>query len=121
MGVYKDDNGRWYCKGLIKGERYHAPCPGATSESKAKSIEDGIRFMIRNKQLGLVEQKVIVVTSKEMMNGYIENAKVKNKTAKIAAIQSKVILEYFGDKKDVTKIKPEDIERHGYLCIKHRI
>lgn len=117
MGVYKHDNGRWYCRGRIQGERYNKPCTGATSESKAKSIEDGIRFMIRNKQLGLVEQKVIVVTSEEMMNGYIENAKVKNKTAKIAAIQSKVILEYFGDKKDVTKIKPEDIERFMLFLI----
>lgn len=72
MGVYKDDNGRWYCRGLIKGEGYHAPCPGATSESKAKSIEDGIRFKIRNRQLGLVEKEKMVITLKEMMNGYIE-------------------------------------------------
>ena len=111
MGVYKQDNGKWYCRGRIKGERYHHPCTGATSESKAKSIEDGIRFKIRNRQLGLIEQKKVVITLKEIMNGYIENAKVKNKTAKIAVLQSKYILEYFGDKKDVSKIKPVDIER----------
>ena len=51
MGVYKHPNGNWYCRGRIKGKIYHAPCPGATSETKAKSIEDGIRFEIRNRQL----------------------------------------------------------------------
>ena len=75
MGVYKHDNGRWYCRGQIKGERYHALCPGATSESKAKSIEDGIRFKIRNRQLGLVEQEKMVINLKEIMNCYIEYRK----------------------------------------------
>ena len=72
MGVYKHKNGNWYCKGIIKGERYYALCPGATSESKAKSIEDGIRFKIRNRQLGLVEQKAEIITLEEIMNCYIE-------------------------------------------------
>lgn len=72
MGVYKHKNGNWYCRGRIEGERYHALCPGATSESLAKSIEDGIRFEIRNRQLGLVEEKKVVITLKEMMNGYIK-------------------------------------------------
>ena len=72
MGVYKHDNGRWYCRGQIKGKRYHAPLPGATSESKAKSIEDGIRFKIRNRQLGLIEQKAEIITLEEIMNCYIE-------------------------------------------------
>ena len=75
MGVYKHPNGNWYCRGRIKGERYHEVCPGATSGSKAKSIEDGIRFMIRNKQLGLVEQKAEIITLAEMLNGYIEYRK----------------------------------------------
>ncbi len=75
MGVYQHDNGRWYCRGLIKGERYHALCPGATSESKAKSIEDGIRFKIRNRQLGLIEQKAEIITLGEIMNCYIKYRK----------------------------------------------
>lgn len=121
MGVYKHKNGNWYCRGRIQGERYHQPCTGATSEAKAKSIEDGIRFEIRNRQLGLVEQKKIIITLKEIMNGYIENAKVKNKSPKVAITQSKYILEYFGEKKDVSKIKPEDIERFMlYLLNKGR-
>ena len=72
MGVYKHDNGRWYCRGRIQGERYNKPCTGATSESKAKSIEDGIRFKIRNRQLGLIEQKAEIITLEEIMNCYIE-------------------------------------------------
>ena len=57
MTVYKNSNGKWYCQGRVNGERYHKLCDGADSKEKAKAIEDGIRYKLRQAQNGLIEKK----------------------------------------------------------------
>ena len=53
MGVYQKKNGKWYCRGQIEEERYHKLCEGAKTEQEARKLEDGLRFQIRQEQLGL--------------------------------------------------------------------
>lgn len=52
MSVYQKKNGKWYCRGRVNDERYHKLCDGAKSEKQAVAIEDGIRYQIRQVQLG---------------------------------------------------------------------
>ena len=57
MTVYQRKNGKWYCYGTIKGERYHVLCDGATDKQSATELEDGVRYKIRQKQLGLTKEE----------------------------------------------------------------
>lgn len=109
MGVYKNNNNKWYCRGQINGERYHLPCAGAKDKSEAKAIEDGIRFKIRQQQSGLIKSNKIY-TLKFMMNKYIESCELNNKSARTAIIFTKYILLFFGEKTNVTEIKPYEID-----------
>lgn len=111
MGVYKTNNGSWYCRGQINGERYHLPCAGATDRLKAKAIEDGIRYEIRQRQNGLIKPKESVYTLKYMLDKYIESCELNNKSSRVAIVMSKYLLLYFGEKTDVTTIKVGEIDK----------
>lgn len=110
MGVYKNNN-KWYCRGQINGERYHLPCTGALSKAKAKTIEDGIRYEIRQRQCGLVKPKENIYTLKFMLDKYIESCELNNKSSRTAIIFSKYILMFFGEKTNITSIKVGDIDK----------
>ena len=56
MGVYKRNN-KWYCRGQINGERYHLPWAGATNKNEVQSLEDGIRYKIRQIQAGIKRKR----------------------------------------------------------------
>lgn len=116
MGIYKHKNGKYYCRGCVNGERYHISCTGATSIAEAKAIEDGIRFKLRQEQIGL-KAKRKEYTIKFMMDKYVSVCKAKNKTYRAAIIYAKYICNYFGERKQISKIKPSDIEVFLYHLI----
>lgn len=110
MSVYQKANGKWYCQGMINGERYHLLCSGATTRQQAKATEDGIRYKIHQKQLGLCEEQQNI-TFGQIMDRYVEVCRANNKSDKEAKIQRKYLLQYFGRNKLAKSIKPSDIEK----------
>lgn len=111
MGVYRHKNGNWYCRGRINGERYHQPCAGANTQAEAKAVEDGIRYKIRQKQLGLEERKKNKLTVKFMLDNYVEICRVNNKFTQKSVTFRKYLLKYFKPNQDITTIKPSDIDK----------
>ena len=112
MSVYQKPNGKWYCRGQVNEQRYHKLCDGAKTEKEAIALEDGIRFQLRQEQLGLVkkEEKITTYTMKFMINKYLEYSKTNKKSYKTDLIFKKFFLEYFGKNKDILSILPNDIE-----------
>lgn len=112
MSVYQKKNGKWYCYGSINSIRYHKLCVGAKLEKEAKTIEDGIRFQIRQEQLGLVkkEEKITVYSVKFMCKKYLEYSKANKSTYDKDITHTKFFKEFFGENKDILSIKPIDIE-----------
>lgn len=112
MSVYQKKNGKWYCRGKVKDSRYHQLCNGAKNMSEAKAIEDGVRYQLRQEQLGLVEkkEKKPTYTLKFMVNKYLEYSKANKASYKADKIFTNFFLEYFDTNKDITAILPNDIE-----------
>ena len=109
MPVYQKDNGKWYCRGRVNGERYHALCPGAETKEQAKATEDGIRYKLRQKQLGLLEEEQ-KITFGQIMDRYVDVCKANNKSDEDAKIYRKYLVQYFGKNKLARNIKPTDID-----------
>lgn len=121
MTVYKNSNGKWYCQGRVNGERYHKLCDGADSKEKAKAIEDGIRYKLRQAQNGLIEKKRKIYTFSFLMKKYVDVSIANNKRYESAITYAKYLTEYFGKNKDITTIKPSDIDKFKtYLLNKNR-
>lgn len=113
MSVYQKKNGKWYCNGRVNSERYHNLCIGAKTEKEAKAIEDGIRFQIRQEQLGLVkkEEKIRVYSVKFMCKKYLEYSEATKLTYKKDVTHTNFFLSFFGENKDILEILPIDIEK----------
>lgn len=112
MSVYQKKNGKWYCRGRVNDERYHKLCDGAKSEKQAVAIEDGIRYQIRQVQLGLAEKEVkkTIYTVEFMCKKYLEYSKANKATYRIDIIHTNFFKNFFGAKTDILKILPNDIE-----------
>lgn len=109
MPVYQKDNGKWYCRGRVNGERYHLLCQGAKDKESAKAVEDGVRYKLRQKQLGLAEEDK-TITFGQIMDRYVAVSKANNKSDENAIIYRKLLVEYFGRNKPARNIKPTDID-----------
>ena len=110
MGVYKKDNGKWYCRGRVEGERYHMLCDGAETKEEAKVLESAERYKIAQKHRGLVDEAKNY-TLGHIMDNWVLSCKINNKSDKEAIIKRKYICEYFGRQKNIMSIKPMDIDK----------
>lgn len=110
MPVYKKDNGKWYCRGRVEGERYHMLCAGAKDKEEAKIIENAERYKIAQKHRGLIEDNQSFTFS-QIMDKYVESCRANNKSDRIAIIQRKYLCAYFGKNKDIMCIRKADIEK----------
>lgn len=124
MSVYQKDNGKWYCRGRVNGKRYHCLCDGADSKTKAVAQEDGIRFQIRQEQLGLAkkEEKKTIYTIEKLTEKYLEYSKSTQKaTFDKDVTHTTFFKKFFGKKTDIETILPSDIERMRiYLKTTHK-
>lgn len=105
MSVYKN-NGRWYCRGNIKGKRYNYACKNCNTKSEAKRFEQELLYELENKK-----EEPDIITLKFMMDRYVQVCEANNKTPDKARTQRKLICTYFGTDRNVLEIKPSDIER----------
>ena len=114
MSVYQKKNGKWYCRGRVNDERYHKLCDGAKSEKQAVAIEDGIRYQIRQVQLGLAEKEVkkTIYTVEFMCKKYLEYSKANKKiTYDKDVTHTDYFKEFFKKNTDILSILPSDIEQ----------
>lgn len=109
MGVYKKENGKWYCRGQINGQRYHVLCKDATSKEKARLYEEELRLNIRNKQKGIVREEKDY-TFLFMMNKYVEVCEINNSDSRKPKTISKILIDYFGKNTNILSVRPTDIE-----------
>jgi integrase len=120
MGVYKKENGKWYCHGSVEGERYHMCCTGAKNKNEAKIIDDAHRFKLMQKHRGLVEETQ-QYTLGYIMDNYILSCKTNNRSHRNAIIYEKYICQYFGKNKNIMSIKQTDVDKFKlYLLQKGR-
>lgn len=112
MSVYQKDNGKWYCRGRVNGKRYHCLCDGADSKTKAVAQEDGIRFQIRQEQLGLAKDKnqEKIYTLDFMVKKYLEYSKANKESYKFDVTATNFFIKFWGKKKDILSILPNDVE-----------
>lgn len=113
MSVYQKKNGKWYCRGQVNDQRYHKLCDGAKTEKEAIALEDGIRYQLRQVQLGLVkkeEEKKTVYTVEFMCKKYLEYSKANKATYDKDITHTDFFKLYFGEKTDILSIKPLDVE-----------
>lgn len=110
MGVYKKENGKWYCHGSVEGERYHMCCTGAKNKNEAKIIDDAHRFKLMQKHRGLIEETQNY-TLGYIMDNWVLSCETNNKSAKEAIIKRKYICDYFGRNKNIMSIKQIDIDK----------
>lgn len=118
MTVYKKNNGKWYCQGRVNGERYHKLCDGAKDKEDAKAVEDGIRYKLRQIQNGIIKEENKIYSFAFLMKKYVEVSEANNKSVREAKIYSKYLNEYFGKSKDISKIKPSDLEKFKTYMLK---
>ena len=111
MGVYKRNN-KWYCRGQINGERYHLPCTGAKNKTEAQSLEDGIRYKIRQIQAGIKKKKEQTYTFAFLMQNYLNACRANGRNMANVKSMVKFLTLYFGKTKNILNIKPSDIERY---------
>ena len=57
MEFKNEDNGKWYGRGSVGGERYHRLLEGARNKSEAKEMDNAIRREISLRQKGLLPEK----------------------------------------------------------------
>lgn len=121
MSVYQKPNGKWYCRGRVNDERYHKLCDGAKTEKEAIALEDGLRFQLRQEQLGLVkkEEKTKIYTFKFMVAKYLDYSKANKVTYEKDVTHTNFFLSYFGEKTDILSIKPIDVESMKLELKKH--
>ena len=112
MGVYKHNNGNWYCRGRIDGERYHLPCTGAKTKEDAKALEDAERYKIRLRQKGLLNEKEKDYTFSFLIDKYLEISLANNKDKRKYKLYANVMLEYFGKNKKIATVKASDVEAY---------
>ncbi|MBE7711220.1 MAG: hypothetical protein E7Z92_03670 [Cyanobacteria bacterium SIG31] len=112
MSVYQKKNGKWYCRGQVNDVRYHKLCDGAKTHKEALALEDGIRYRIRQEQLGLVEkeEKEIVYTVDFMCKKYLDYSKANKASYEKDITHTEFFKNYFGIKKNILSIKPIDVE-----------
>ena len=112
MSVYQKKNGKWYCRGQVNDVRYHKLCTGAKTSKQAIELEDGIRFQIRQEQLGLAEkeEKKTVYTVDFMCKKYLAYSKANKASYDADVIFTNFFKSFFGAKRDVLTILPNDVE-----------
>lgn len=121
MTVYKHKNGKWYCQFMIKGKRIHKLLNGAKTKEEAKELEDAERFKTRQIQNGLLQEENNQKYSFDfLMRKYVSVSEANNKSVREAKIFSKYLTEYFGKVKDITTIKPSDIEKFKTYMLKKK-
>ena len=112
MTVKKHDNGKWYCRFSIKGERKHLLCAGATTEKEALEIENAFKYKLQQQMNGVIPKNQKNVYFNRLKELYIKHAKTNHKKYKNQIYYLNSLEKYFSNGKPVNTIKPEHIQRY---------
>lgn len=104
------EKGKWYYQFMIKGQRYHGVCHGATDKKSAEKIETAIKFKSMQQQNGLIPKEEKNVSLNRLKDLYVSYAKNNKKSYKHDNYSLNIILNYFGTNAVVQKITPKRIE-----------
>ena len=110
MSVYKNKNGKWYCRFQVKGVRHHYLCSTAKTKQEALNEESILRSTEIKKQMGIlpIDTDVKLET---LYKNYLTYSKVNKKTYDRDLQRIKIIKKIWKNKtysKDITRL---DIER----------
>ncbi len=110
MSVKKHDNGKWYCRFSIRGNRQHLLCAGATTEKEALEIENAFKYKLQQQMNGVIPKDQKNVYFNRLKELYIKHAKNNHKKYKNQKYYLNGLEAYFSKGKPVNNIKPNDIE-----------
>ena len=112
MTVKKHNNGKWYCRFSIRGERKHLLCAGATTEKEALEIENAFKYKLQQQKNGVIPKEHKNVYFSRLKELYIKHAKTSHKKYKNQIYYLNSMERYFNNGKPVNTIKPEDIQKY---------
>jgi len=118
MAVYRKHNEKWYCRGRVKGERYHKLCDGAKTKEEASELEDALRYKIRQRQNGLIKEDLKNITLSGLVNIYLDYSRINKKSYSTDKSRMKLVLEYFKQSTLIKTIKPVEIEGFKNFLLK---
>ncbi len=119
MPVYQKNNGKWYCRFQIDGERHHFLCAGAKDEKDAKKLECQFMFKVQQQQNGVVP-KEDNKTTQSVIKYYLQYAENK-KSYQTDKSRMKLIAEFFKKIKYIKDIKSENVEQFKQYLLKRDI
>ena len=108
-------NGKYYCRFQVNGERYNKACKNCKTINEARLFEAELIKEITKKQNDnvIIDQNVPL---DKLMEHFLNYSYLNKKSYKQDVYRSKIILKYFGKKRDINTIKAYDIEQFkGYL------
>lgn len=104
------EKGKWYYQFMIKGQRYHGVCHGASDKKSAEKIETAIKFKSMQQQNGVIPKEEKNVSLNRLKELYVSYAKNNKKSYKHDKYSLNVITNYFGLNAVAQKITPRKIE-----------
>lgn len=110
-------NGKYYCRFQIDGERHHYLCSGATSMKEAEKMEAAFKYKVQQQQNGVIAREDKAITFKKLCDIYWKYAQANNSDLKHVKSKIKYFKEYFGENKEIHKIKPIDVESYKQYLI----
>ena len=108
-------NGKYYCRFQIDGKRYYFTCKDARTLKEAKLYESEL---IAN--LEEYTNKKESISLKRLMECFLSYSKINKKSYIQDVYRSKIILDYFGEQKDITSIKSIQIENFKQYLLEYR-
>ena len=109
MSIYKKQNGKYYCKFQINGERHNFLCHGANSIKEAKEIENSFKYRIQQQQNGVIPRENKKVKVQTLLDLYDKHSRI-NKLSHGKDAFVKYIGLYFKKFIYANNIKTENIE-----------
>lgn len=103
-------NGKWYCRFQLNGERKHLLCTGATNKKEAEQMENAFKYKLQQQQNGIIPRNEKGVSLNKVLDNFLDYSQHNKKSYKQDKSRVKLLKEYFKIRyaKDV---KPSDIEQ----------
>jgi len=108
MRIYQK-NKNWYFEFMLEGRRHHKACKGATDKSEAEQFAYDFKSNVYKGFQGYKSKKTKKLS--ELIKVFIAYSKTNKKSYKMDELFCRYFSDFIGNK-DISDIKPIDIERY---------
>lgn len=114
MAIYKK-NEKWYYQFMLKGERKHGVCAGASTKKEAEQFENAIKYKLAQQQNGVIAREEKNIPFYKLVKLYENYSKINKLSYKKDVSTLKYIKSFFGLNtivQDITPMKIEEFKNH---------